>query len=66
MVHNNVNFIAVGHILTAVNGIRVTSNQLDDKREALQVLADPTNYPISLKFARPRLTTNEKIFQVFL
>uniref|UniRef100_A0A2P2IFQ0 Trafficking protein particle complex subunit n=1 Tax=Hirondellea gigas TaxID=1518452 RepID=A0A2P2IFQ0_9CRUS len=55
--------IKVGHILTAINGIRVTNNQLDDKRDAMQVIGEPSNYPISLKFARPRLTTNEKIFQ---
>lgn len=51
-------------MLVAVNGMRVTGHQLDDGREALQVLQDETNYPINLKFARPRLTTNEKIFQV--
>ncbi|KAA0193503.1 hypothetical protein HAZT_HAZT004870 [Hyalella azteca] len=56
--------IKVGHILTAVNGIKVTNTQLDDQRDAMQVLSDPTNFPISLKFTRPRLTTNEKIFQV--
>ncbi|KAF2363445.1 Trafficking protein particle complex subunit [Trinorchestia longiramus] len=55
--------IKVGHILTAVNGIRVSNTQLDDQRDAMQVLSDPANFPISLKFARPRLTTNEKIFQ---
>lgn len=56
--------LAVGHVLVAINGMRVTGQQLDDGREALQVLQDETNYPINLKFARPRLTTNEKIVQV--
>lgn len=55
--------IKVGHTLVAVNGIKVTGQQLDDGRDALEVLADETNYPINLKFARPKLTTNEKIFQ---
>lgn len=55
--------IKVGHTLVAVNGIKVTGQQLDDGRDAMEVLADEANYPINLKFARPRLTTNEKIFQ---
>ncbi|XP_066984851.1 trafficking protein particle complex subunit 4 [Macrobrachium rosenbergii] len=55
--------IKVGHTLVAVNGIKVTGTQMDDGRNALKVLEDETNYPISLKFARPKLTTNEKIFQ---
>lgn len=56
--------MAVGHMLVAINGMRVTGQQLDDGREALSLLQDEANYPINLKFARPRLTTNEKIFQV--
>ncbi|XP_076058935.1 trafficking protein particle complex subunit 4-like protein Trs23 isoform X2 [Oratosquilla oratoria] len=55
--------IKVGHILMAVNGIKVTGTQLDDGRDSREVLADQNNYPISLKFGRPKLTTNEKIFQ---
>lgn len=55
--------IKVGHMLVAINGMKVTGQQLDDGRDALQVLQDESNYPINLKFARPRLTTNEKIFQ---
>ncbi|XP_064099193.1 trafficking protein particle complex subunit 4-like [Macrobrachium nipponense] len=55
--------IKVGHTLVAVNGLKVTGTQMDDGRHALKVLEDENNYPISLKFARPKLTTNEKIFQ---
>ncbi|XP_068245076.1 trafficking protein particle complex subunit 4 [Palaemon carinicauda] len=55
--------IKVGHTLVAVNGLKVTGTQMDDGRNAMKVLEDETNYPISLKFARPKLTTNEKIFQ---
>lgn len=56
--------VTVGHTLVSVNGMKVTGQQLDDGRDAMQVLANETNYPINLKFARPKLTTNEKIFQV--
>lgn len=55
--------IKVGHTLVSVNGMKVTGQQLDDGRDAMQVLANEANYPINLKFARPKLTTNEKIFQ---
>lgn len=55
--------IKVGHTLVAINGIKVMGGQLEDSRDAMQVLADEANYPINLKFARPKLTTNEKIFQ---
>ncbi|CAL4108227.1 unnamed protein product [Meganyctiphanes norvegica] len=55
--------IKVGHILVSLNGIKVTGTQLDDGRDAMEILANAENYPINLKFARARLTTNEKIFQ---
>lgn len=40
----------------------VTNRQLDDGRDALEVIENKENYPISLKFGRPKMTTNEKIF----
>lgn len=52
----------MGHVLTAVNGIPVTGKQLDDGRDALQIIDNQENYPLRLKFSRPRMTTNEKIF----
>ncbi|XP_043189656.1 trafficking protein particle complex subunit 4-like [Amphibalanus amphitrite] len=54
--------IKVGHALLAINGIPVTGKQLDDGRDAFTVLEDPEQYPISLKFGWPKLSTNEKIF----
>ncbi|XP_014276698.1 trafficking protein particle complex subunit 4 [Halyomorpha halys] len=54
--------ITVGHVLIAVNGIPVTGVQMDDGRDALEVINNPGNYPLNLKFSRPRVTTNEKIF----
>uniref|UniRef100_R4FN66 Trafficking protein particle complex subunit n=1 Tax=Rhodnius prolixus TaxID=13249 RepID=R4FN66_RHOPR len=54
--------IMVGHTLMAVNGITVSGTQLDDGRDALEVIEDKSNYPLTLRFTRPRVTTNEKIF----
>lgn len=34
---------------------------MEDGRDALEVIENRENYPISLKFGRPRITTNEKI-----
>lgn len=52
----------MGHVLYAINGIAVTGQQLDDGRDAFEVLEDKSNFPVQLKFGRPKMTTNEKIF----
>lgn len=49
-------------MLFAINGIPVTGRQLDDGRDAFEVLETKENYPINLKFGRQKMTTNEKIF----
>ncbi|KAF6210158.1 hypothetical protein GE061_013260 [Apolygus lucorum] len=54
--------VAIGHVLTFLNGIAVTGSQLDDGRDVFEAIENPVNYPLTLKFARPRVTTNEKIF----
>ncbi|CAH1961150.1 unnamed protein product [Acanthoscelides obtectus] len=54
--------IHVGHVLYAVNGVQVTGRQMDDGQDALELLDKPENYPVTLKFGRPKMTTNEKIF----
>lgn len=46
----------------SVNGIPVTGQQLEDGRDVLELLQNAENYPLSLKFGRPKMTTNEKIF----
>lgn len=53
--------IKVGHALLAINGEPVTGKRLPDGREAMEVIKNQDNYPISLKFGRPKLTTNERI-----
>ncbi|EDW37374.1 GL25559 [Drosophila persimilis] len=54
--------INVGHVLVAVNGIPVNGITLDDGRDVKTTLEAAENYPINLKFSRPKTTTNEKIF----
>ncbi|XP_015186098.1 PREDICTED: trafficking protein particle complex subunit 4 [Polistes dominula] len=54
--------INVGHMLTAVNGSPVIGNELEDGRDVLELLNKQENFPITLKFSRAKMTTNEKIF----
>ncbi|XP_014247543.1 trafficking protein particle complex subunit 4 [Cimex lectularius] len=54
--------VMVGHVLIEINGIVVTGTQLDDGRDAFEVIEDASNYPLTLKFTKPKVTTNEKIF----
>ncbi|XP_035740520.1 trafficking protein particle complex subunit 4-like isoform X2 [Vespa mandarinia] len=51
-----------GHMLTAVNGSPVIGNELEDGRDVLEMLNQPENFPVTLKFSRAKMTTNEKIF----
>ncbi|XP_070498978.1 trafficking protein particle complex subunit 4-like [Chironomus tepperi] len=54
--------IFVGHHLMAVNGIQVNGTVLEDGKEVKEILEKEENYPLNLRFCRPRMTTNEKIF----
>jgi len=53
--------VCIGHTLVSVNGSNVTDRQLPDGRDVFEVLDNPENFPLNLKFGRPSLTTNEKI-----
>lgn len=55
-------FLLVGHVLLAVNGVPVSGRKLEDGKDALEMLDDSSNYPLNLKFGRPKMTVNEKIF----
>jgi len=54
--------VSVGHVLTAINGTPVTGRQLDDGRDVFDILENEELFPLNLKFERPKMTTNEKIF----
>ena len=45
----------------AINGKDVRGCRLDDNTPALDFIANQSNYPVSLKFGRSKLGTNEKI-----
>eukprot|EP00090_Calanus_glacialis_P031114 TRINITY_DN5101_c0_g1_i1.p1 TRINITY_DN5101_c0_g1~~TRINITY_DN5101_c0_g1_i1.p1 ORF type:complete len:216 (-),score=58.42 TRINITY_DN5101_c0_g1_i1:100-747(-) len=53
--------VCIGHALLAVNGQPLSYKELPDGRDVFDVLADKTNFPLNLKFGRPKITTNEKI-----
>ncbi|KAJ6653198.1 hypothetical protein lerEdw1_010071 [Lerista edwardsae] len=53
--------IRVGHAVLAVNGIDVSGRQTGDGRDVLEFLGSAANYPVSIRFGRPRLSSNEKL-----
>ncbi|EFX72438.1 hypothetical protein DAPPUDRAFT_231438 [Daphnia pulex] len=54
--------INIGHILLAVNGSQLNGTSLGDGQEVTAFLANESNYPVNLKFGRPKLSTNDKMF----
>jgi hypothetical protein len=53
--------ISVGHTLMSINGVQAEGKVLQDGRDILEVVSTEENYPISIKFGKPKLTTNERI-----
>ncbi|KAJ8320810.1 hypothetical protein KUTeg_002397 [Tegillarca granosa] len=52
----------VGHTVLSVNGVPVEGRFLQtDGRDVMEMLAMEENFPLDIKFGRPKLTTNEKI-----
>ena len=45
----------------AINGKDIRGCRLDDNTHVLEFLKDTANFPVSLKFGRSKLGTNEKI-----
>lgn len=54
--------INVGHVLTAVNGSAVVGREIENGKDVFELLKQQENFPVSLRFSRARMTTNEKIF----
>ncbi|XP_044894333.1 trafficking protein particle complex subunit 4 isoform X1 [Felis catus] len=54
-------FLALGHAVLAINGVDVNGKYTADGKEVLEYLGNPANYPVSIRFGRPRLTSNEKL-----
>lgn len=53
---------SVGHVLISLNGLPVNGSLLEDGRNVKDIIENPNDYPLTLKFTRPKMTTNEKIF----
>lgn len=49
-------------MLVALNGLPVNGTKLEDGRSVREIIENPASYPLKLKFTRPKMTTNEKIF----
>ncbi|XP_055918112.1 trafficking protein particle complex subunit 4 [Eupeodes corollae] len=62
VVFNQKDGINVGHVLVAINGVAANGGTLEDGRDVKTVIEAKENYPLNLKFTRPKMTTNEKIF----
>lgn len=54
-------FCAVGHALLSINGVDVNGKYTAEGKEIQEYLKDPANYPVSIKFGRQRLSSNEKL-----
>uniref|UniRef100_A0A7M4EH01 Trafficking protein particle complex subunit n=1 Tax=Crocodylus porosus TaxID=8502 RepID=A0A7M4EH01_CROPO len=53
--------IRVGHAVLAINGADVSGRFTADGRDVLELLSNPAHYPVSIRFGRPRLSSNEKL-----
>ncbi|KAM8795568.1 TPPC4 protein, partial [Eudromia elegans] len=52
---------AVGHAVLAINGAEVNGRLTADGKDVLEFLSNPANYPVSIRFGRHRLSSNEKL-----
>ncbi|KAM6432299.1 trafficking protein particle complex subunit 4 isoform 2-T2 [Liasis olivaceus] len=53
--------IRVGHAVLAVNGHEVNGRLTADGRDVQEFLGNAANYPVAIRFGRPRLSSNEKL-----
>jgi len=54
--------ICIGQTLLSINGTLVNGGQMESGPDALEYLDTAANFPVSLRFGRTRMTTNEKMF----
>ncbi|MGH0114866.1 UNVERIFIED_CONTAM: hypothetical protein FKN15_065045 [Acipenser sinensis] len=53
--------IRVGHAVLSINGVDLNGRCTADGKDVIEYLKDPVNYPVSIRFGRPRLSSNEKL-----
>lgn len=46
----------------SLNGSPVLGTSLEDGRDVMEIIEKRESYPLNLRFSRPKMTTNEKIF----
>lgn len=51
----------VGHAVLSINGLDVMGKNTADGKDILEYLKDPSSYPVSIRFGRARLSSNEKL-----
>lgn len=51
----------VGHAVLSINGVDVVGKNTADGKDILEYLKDPSSYPVSIRFGRARLSSNEKL-----
>uniref|UniRef100_A0A8D3DTV7 Trafficking protein particle complex subunit n=1 Tax=Scophthalmus maximus TaxID=52904 RepID=A0A8D3DTV7_SCOMX len=53
--------IRVGHAVLSINGVDVMGKNTGEGKDILEYLRDANNYPVSIRFGRARLSSNEKL-----
>ena len=53
--------IKIDHAVISVNGYAVNGHKTSTGVPILEMLNDPANYPVTIRFCRPRFTSNEKL-----
>ncbi|XP_062329047.1 trafficking protein particle complex subunit 4 [Osmerus eperlanus] len=53
--------IRVGHAVLSINGVDVNGKFTSEGKEIIEYLKDSANYPVSIRFGRARLSSNEKL-----
>lgn len=51
----------VGHAVLSINGVDVIGKNTAEGKDILEYLKDSSNYPVSIRFGRARLSSNEKL-----
>ncbi|KAI4815981.1 hypothetical protein KUCAC02_006104 [Chaenocephalus aceratus] len=53
--------IKVGHAVLSINSADVLGKNTAEGKDILEYLKDSSNYPVSIRFGRARLSSNEKL-----
>nr|XP_002126416.1 trafficking protein particle complex subunit 4-like [Ciona intestinalis] len=53
--------IKVGHVILSVNGKPANGRKLQDGSDVMEFIENEKNYPLNIRFGRPKLSSNQKI-----